>query len=77
MRCIKTTLLSMLWNGYNIEKFRPSRGIRQGGPLSPYIYLCVYRKVNPINSYRGGIRCLETFSSLKGKTKCFLHVFRI
>ena len=32
MRCIKTTLLSVLGNGYNIEKFRPSRGIRQGGP---------------------------------------------
>jgi len=32
MRCIKTTLLSVLGNGYSIEKFRPSRGIRQGGP---------------------------------------------
>lgn len=44
VNCISTTSLRVLWNGEGTETFRPSRGVRQGDPLSPYIFvLCMER----------------------------------
>lgn len=40
--CITTPRMRMLWNGEALEEFSPSRGIRQGDPLSPYLFvLCI------------------------------------
>lgn len=44
MSCITTTSISVLWNGQITEPFLPTREIRQGDPLSPYIFvLCLER----------------------------------
>ena len=51
MSCISFTSVSLLFNGEQLEEFQPSRGLRQGDPISPYIF----------------ILCMEFLSSLINK----------
>lgn len=49
--CISFTLTTLLFNGSQLETFNPSRGLRQGDPIFPYIF----------------ILCMEFLSSLVNK----------
>ena len=51
LSCISSTSVSLLFNGEQLEEFQPSRRLRQGDPISPYIF----------------ILCLELLSSLINK----------
>ncbi|XP_074287668.1 uncharacterized protein LOC141612819 [Silene latifolia] len=45
MECVSTTSMQILWNGETTEKFIPTRGVRQGDPLSSYLFVMCLEKL--------------------------------
>ena len=57
MCCIETSKMSIVWNGKNMEGFRPTRGIRQGDSVSPYLFvLCMERLGHILTSLKSFVR---------------------
>ncbi|KAK4267638.1 hypothetical protein QN277_024391 [Acacia crassicarpa] len=48
MDCITSSSLNVLWNGERTEDFLPSQGIRQGDPMSPFIFVLCMEKLSHI-----------------------------
>ena len=62
MSCIKSISYAVLFNGEPVEHIKPTRGLCQGNPLSPYMFLLcaiglqgLLRKVESDGAIRGYI----------------------
>ena len=54
IECVNSASMNILWNGEVTEEFFSGRGIRQGDPLSPYIFvLCIERLSHGISQAVG------------------------
>lgn len=52
LACLSTSRLAVNWNGERSEWFQPGRGIRQGDPISPLLFvLCIERLSLLINHF--------------------------
>ncbi|KAK5826341.1 hypothetical protein PVK06_021259 [Gossypium arboreum] len=59
MKCLTTVSYSVVVNGYIGESFQPTRGLRQGDPLSPFLFLICGE----------GLSCLMTLACREGLVK--------
>jgi hypothetical protein len=61
MACIESSTLSVLWNGYPSDSFKPFRGIRQEDPFVSIYFYALLGEIILINSKGGRRSLLETF----------------
>lgn len=72
--CIPTAEVAVCWNGESLTSFKPSRDLRQGDPLAPYLFvLCMevlsqriskaveQRQWKPIRTSRTGSKISHIF----------------
>ncbi|GLT48339.1 hypothetical protein SLA2020_219710 [Shorea laevis] len=57
--CLRTSLVSVLVNGSPSRQFKVSRGLRQGDPLSPFLFLIIAEGLNRLVSEAVKKRKLE------------------
>ena len=60
MQCVWSTRLSLILGGLVCSSFKPTRGLKQGDPLSPYLFILVSEALSRL------IMELEATGQLKG-----------
>ncbi|XP_042944540.1 uncharacterized protein LOC122278417 [Carya illinoinensis] len=67
MQCISTVSYSILVNGNPQGSFNPSRGIRQGDPLSPYLFILVSEVLSSLLNHAEVSKVIHGFQISRGK----------
>lgn len=61
--CLYSTSFSIIVNGSRTDLFHPSRGVRQGDPLSPYLFILVAQNLSAILNYTRQLNLIHGFSN--------------
>lgn len=59
MSCVTTTSFSVLINGDHTELFGASRGLRQGDPLSPYLFILLAKGLGRLIKHNVGLGIIQ------------------
>ena len=74
LECISTVSYSILVNGEQRGDIRPSKGLRYGDPLSPYLFLLCSEWLNMMLQKATADDCIRGFSLCKKGPK-ISHLF--
>jgi hypothetical protein len=82
MACVTSVRYSIRFNGHMLDSFSPSRGLRQGDPLSPYLFLfvadglsCLIRKEIESGALREFQICRRPLASLTFSSRMTVFYF--
>ena len=74
MSCISTVSTSILFNGEALELIYPSRGIRQGDPLSPYLFILCMEYLGQLIVEKCNAKLWQPVKA-SGSGPAFFHLF--
>lgn len=60
--CVSSTRMQILWNLEVSSKFSPERGMRQGDPISPYLFVLCIERLSHLILESCGAGKMETYS---------------
>ena len=63
MRCVTLVTFSVLFNGGSLDAFMPSRGLRQGDPISSYLFLLAAEGLSCLFKSQHGVQGLAVAPS--------------
>ena len=72
--CLSSSSISILVNGRALESFYPSRGIRQGDPLSPYLFILCMEVLGALIEEKCKAKLWNSIKASQGGSE-FSHVF--
>jgi hypothetical protein len=59
MACVRSVKYKMRFNNRETRRFEPSRGLRQGDPLSPYLFLLCAEGLSSLLAHRKEVHGIE------------------
>ena len=74
MSCVSSMSTSILFNGGNVDPILPSQGIRQGDPLSPYLFILCMEVLGHLIEEKCGECSWNPVKSSKSRAT-FSHLF--